>query len=222
MGGSVGISFVETMLDRRSQVHQIDLVAEISRRQTRRCKECIQGATHALQARGSSAALAKQQAYGLVSAMVSRQSSCSLMWIRFAFWRADFVPRSDCVRGQEAEGRRGHSGSLISQLAPCARRACRTGVIIRPRVWLAPAAPCAHHTSDDVHANHHRRARIRQRRSADRRKTGAASWLETVGHRADPGNCAAREGASGSGGAARRTRRSSALPTLQSFCARQP
>ena len=73
IGGSVGISFVETMLARRSQVHQTYLSQHLSPANVA-LQKIIHGATQALQARGSSPALAAQQAHGLVYAMVSRES----------------------------------------------------------------------------------------------------------------------------------------------------
>ena len=74
MGGSVGISFVETMISRRSQAHQVDLSKFLTSGNAA-LQRVIQGASHALQAHGSSAALAKQQAYGLVASTVARQSA---------------------------------------------------------------------------------------------------------------------------------------------------
>ena len=73
IGGSVGISFVETMLDRRSQVHQTYLSQHLSPASAP-LQRIVHGASMALQARGSSPALALQQAYGLVYSMVSRES----------------------------------------------------------------------------------------------------------------------------------------------------
>ncbi|HUJ83163.1 MAG TPA: DHA2 family efflux MFS transporter permease subunit [Candidatus Acidoferrales bacterium] len=73
IGGSVGISFVETMLARRSQVHQTYLSQNLSSANVA-LQKILHGATQALQARGSSPGLAAQQAHGLVSAMVSRES----------------------------------------------------------------------------------------------------------------------------------------------------
>jgi DHA2 family multidrug resistance protein len=73
MGGSVGISFVETMLDRRSQVHQSDLSKNLTAGNAA-FQRMIHGATQALQAHGSAPALAKEQAYGLMAANISRQA----------------------------------------------------------------------------------------------------------------------------------------------------
>src|SRR6202165_758159 len=74
MGGSVGISFVTTLLDRRTQVHTTDLVSHISASNPA-FRSTLQGATRAMQAHGASAAHATQQAYALVQSTVQRQAT---------------------------------------------------------------------------------------------------------------------------------------------------
>jgi DHA2 family multidrug resistance protein len=74
IGGSVGISFVTTMLDRRSQVHQAELTGRITPG-NHQLQAMTQGAMHTLMAHGSSAALATKQAYGLVAQTVYLQAA---------------------------------------------------------------------------------------------------------------------------------------------------
>src|SRR6202045_340534 len=65
MGGSVGISFVTTMLDRRTQVHMTDLASNLSQSNPA-LQSMIQGTSRAMQAHGASAATATRQAYALI------------------------------------------------------------------------------------------------------------------------------------------------------------
>jgi DHA2 family multidrug resistance protein len=74
IGGSVGISVVTTLLDRRTQAHTTDLVSHISASNPA-FRSTLQGATRALEARGASAAHATQQAYALVQSTVQRQAT---------------------------------------------------------------------------------------------------------------------------------------------------
>jgi MFS transporter, DHA2 family, multidrug resistance protein len=74
IGGSVGISVVTTMLDRRSQVHLTNLASNLSLTNPA-LQARIQGAAAAMQAHGASAAGATQQAYALIQATVGRQAS---------------------------------------------------------------------------------------------------------------------------------------------------
>jgi DHA2 family multidrug resistance protein len=74
MGGSVGISLVTTMLDRRTQVHLTDLSRYLSRSNPA-LQSMIQGASKAMMAHGASAAGATQQAYALVQGTVQRQAT---------------------------------------------------------------------------------------------------------------------------------------------------
>jgi MFS transporter, DHA2 family, multidrug resistance protein len=74
IGGSVGISVVTTMLDRRSQFHLNQMASHLSSSslvlQTR-----LQGIAQAMRARGASAAFANQQAYALVQGTFIRQAT---------------------------------------------------------------------------------------------------------------------------------------------------
>jgi MFS transporter, DHA2 family, multidrug resistance protein len=74
IGGSVGISFVTTMLDRRSQAH-LNYLSHNLNASNPALRSMLQGTTHALQARGASAAFATKQAYALIDATVQRQAS---------------------------------------------------------------------------------------------------------------------------------------------------
>lgn len=74
IGGSVGISVVTTMLDRRSQLHLTNLAGNLSLTNPA-LQARIQGAANAMQAHGASAAGATQQAYALIQATVGRQAS---------------------------------------------------------------------------------------------------------------------------------------------------
>jgi len=73
IGGSVGISVVTTMLDRRTQKHLTDLAGNLSAANPS-LQAMLQGAAKALQAHGASAAGASQQAYALVQGTVQRQA----------------------------------------------------------------------------------------------------------------------------------------------------
>jgi DHA2 family multidrug resistance protein len=74
MGGSVGISLVTTMLDRRSQVHLHDLSRNLSAANPT-FRSMLQGATQTMQAHGASAAFATQKAYALIEGTVQRQAT---------------------------------------------------------------------------------------------------------------------------------------------------
>jgi DHA2 family multidrug resistance protein len=74
IGGSVGISVVTTMLDRRTQLHLANLSSNLSAANAA-LQKTLQGATGAMQAHGSSAAFATQQAYALVQGVVARQAT---------------------------------------------------------------------------------------------------------------------------------------------------
>jgi DHA2 family multidrug resistance protein len=73
IGGSVGISVVTTMLDRRTQKHLNDLAGNLSASNLS-LQAMLQGAARAMQAHGASAAEASQQAYALVQGTVQRQA----------------------------------------------------------------------------------------------------------------------------------------------------
>jgi len=74
IGGSVGISVVTTMLDRRTQVHLTNLSSHLSPANPA-LQAMIQGASGALRAHGESAAGATQRAYALIQAVVFRQAT---------------------------------------------------------------------------------------------------------------------------------------------------
>jgi DHA2 family multidrug resistance protein len=74
IGGSVGISTVTTMLDRRTQVHRANLSAHLTPGNPQ-FQMMLRGATQALQTHGSQSALASRQAYGLVNGMIERQAT---------------------------------------------------------------------------------------------------------------------------------------------------
>ena len=74
IGGSVGISLVTTILDRRSQVHLNDLSRNLSPANPA-FQSMLQGATQAMRAHGASAALASRQAYALIEGTVQRQAT---------------------------------------------------------------------------------------------------------------------------------------------------
>jgi DHA2 family multidrug resistance protein len=74
IGGSVGISLVTTMLDRRTQVHLNDLSKNLSPGNPA-FRTMLNGATQAMRAHGASAAFAAQQAYALVQGTVQRQAA---------------------------------------------------------------------------------------------------------------------------------------------------
>ncbi len=74
IGGSVGISLVTTLLDRRTQVHLNDLSHNLSSANPA-LRSMLQGATHAMQAHGASAAFATRQAYALIEGTVQREAT---------------------------------------------------------------------------------------------------------------------------------------------------
>ena len=74
IGGSVGISFVTTMLARRTQVHQSDLVHNISAGNSQ-YQTLLNNATHMLESHGSGAFAASQQAHGLVANLLNQQAT---------------------------------------------------------------------------------------------------------------------------------------------------
>jgi DHA2 family multidrug resistance protein len=74
IGGSVGISVVTTMLDRRTQFHMNRLSSHLSAANPA-LQRTLQGSTAALQAGGFSAADAAHKAYALLQATLYRQAS---------------------------------------------------------------------------------------------------------------------------------------------------
>ena len=73
IGGSVGISVVTTMLDRRTQVHLTNLSRNLSPANPA-FRAMLRGAATAMQAHGASPAKASQRAYALVQSTVQRQA----------------------------------------------------------------------------------------------------------------------------------------------------
>ena len=74
IGGSVGISFVTTMLARRAQVHQANLVANFNPGNSS-FQAALAGLIHTFIARGSSAFEASRQAYALLAARIDQQAT---------------------------------------------------------------------------------------------------------------------------------------------------
>ncbi|MGA8431700.1 MAG: DHA2 family efflux MFS transporter permease subunit [Candidatus Sulfotelmatobacter sp.] len=74
MGGSVGISVVTTLLDRRTQVHLSDMAANLSGGNLA-LRSMVAGASGAMRAHGASSAAATQRAYALVQGVVERQAT---------------------------------------------------------------------------------------------------------------------------------------------------
>jgi MFS transporter, DHA2 family, multidrug resistance protein len=74
VGGSVGISVVTTMLDRRTQFHLANLSNHVNSGNGK-LQAMLNSAMHMLIARGSSASQATHQAYGLVSGMLAQQAT---------------------------------------------------------------------------------------------------------------------------------------------------
>jgi MFS transporter, DHA2 family, multidrug resistance protein len=74
VGGSVGISFVTTMLTRRAQFHEARLNEHV-RASSGQLQAMLRSAEHMLMAHGSSAYEATRQAYGLVAGMIAHQAA---------------------------------------------------------------------------------------------------------------------------------------------------
>ncbi len=74
IGGSVGISLVTTMLDRRTQTHLNYLSGHISSSNPA-FQSLLQGATQAMRAHGADAAFATRQAYALIAGTLQRQAT---------------------------------------------------------------------------------------------------------------------------------------------------
>ncbi|HEX5424556.1 MAG TPA: DHA2 family efflux MFS transporter permease subunit [Candidatus Acidoferrales bacterium] len=104
VGGSVGISFVTTMLDRRAQYHQARLVEHVNSG-SGTLLNMIHGMERTLMAHGSSAYEASRQAYGLISATIARQATmlayiddfwlvgvCVVVMIPFVFFMKKVKP----------------------------------------------------------------------------------------------------------------------------------
>lgn len=74
IGGSVGISVVTTMLDRRTQIHLTDMSHNLTASNPA-LQRMLAGAARAMQAHGASAASANRQAYALLQFTVLRQAT---------------------------------------------------------------------------------------------------------------------------------------------------
>ena len=74
IGGSVGISVVTTLLDRRTQFHLTTMASHLSPTNPA-LRSMILGASNALRAHGESASGATQRAYALVQGVVVRQAT---------------------------------------------------------------------------------------------------------------------------------------------------
>ena len=74
VGGSVGISFVTTMLTRRAQFHQVALTEHVNGG-SGKLQAMLHSAERMLMAHGSSAFEASHQAYGLIANIISRQAT---------------------------------------------------------------------------------------------------------------------------------------------------
>ncbi|MFY9977177.1 MAG: DHA2 family efflux MFS transporter permease subunit, partial [Candidatus Sulfotelmatobacter sp.] len=74
IGGSVGISFVTTMLDRRGQAH-LNYLSHNLNAGNPALRSMLQGATRAMQSHGASPAFATKQAYALIESTVQRQAT---------------------------------------------------------------------------------------------------------------------------------------------------
>jgi DHA2 family multidrug resistance protein len=74
IGGSVGISFVTTMLDRRTQKHLSDLMSHLTSANSQ-FQAMIRGVAQSLMAHGTSAADAQPQAYGVVQNIIQQQAT---------------------------------------------------------------------------------------------------------------------------------------------------
>jgi MFS transporter, DHA2 family, multidrug resistance protein len=87
IGGSVGISLVTTMLDRRTQVHLNDLARHLSASNPA-FQSMLQGTTQAMRTHGANAAFATQRAYAMIEGTVQRQATmlAYLDDFRFLAW----------------------------------------------------------------------------------------------------------------------------------------
>jgi len=74
MGGSVGISLVTTLLDRRGQVHVNYLSRHLSASNPA-FQSMMQGTTQAMRAHGANSVFATQQAYAMIEGTVQRQAT---------------------------------------------------------------------------------------------------------------------------------------------------
>jgi DHA2 family multidrug resistance protein len=104
VGGSVGISIVETLLAQRSQKHQSDLAGHLTSTSVA-FQNQVSATTQALQRAGYNAVDASQRAYGIVYAQVQRQSAAlaynDVIWV-FAIACAIMVPLAFLMQRNKA------------------------------------------------------------------------------------------------------------------------
>jgi DHA2 family multidrug resistance protein len=74
LGGSIGVSMANTLLQRREQFHQLRLTENLSQ-SSLEYQQVLQGATHDLVTRGTSNADAHHQAIGVIEKLVQHQGS---------------------------------------------------------------------------------------------------------------------------------------------------
>ena len=74
VGGSLGISFVTTMLDRRTQFHQMRLTSAMNAGNPW-FESTLNGLIHNFRAHGASMAQATHQAYGVIANMINQQAT---------------------------------------------------------------------------------------------------------------------------------------------------
>jgi DHA2 family multidrug resistance protein len=74
IGGSVGISLVTTLLDRRTQAHMNDFASRLNPANPA-FRSMLQGTAQAMRAHGANATFATQQAYALIENTVQRQAT---------------------------------------------------------------------------------------------------------------------------------------------------
>jgi DHA2 family multidrug resistance protein len=74
VGGSVGISLVTTMLDRRTQTHMNDLAGHLTAANPA-LRQMVQGFSQAMRVHGATATHATQQAYAMIEGTVQRQAA---------------------------------------------------------------------------------------------------------------------------------------------------
>ena len=74
IGGSVGISFVTTMLARRTQFHQVNLSGQVNSGNGA-IQSMLNSTTRILMAHGSTHSQALRQAYGVVANLIDQQAT---------------------------------------------------------------------------------------------------------------------------------------------------
>jgi DHA2 family multidrug resistance protein len=88
LGGSFGVAFVTTMLERRTQFHHSILAQHLTPADTG-FQQTLDSITQYLIAQGSSAADAAQRAYGLISGIADRNAA--MLGFLDCFWLLGFV-----------------------------------------------------------------------------------------------------------------------------------